>query len=301
MSRRETRSEHAADEAAYGPDGGGKLQIDTASQRAYEASRAHPDEGTLDRETTRVVRAQIADERDVMAAARDETARLRDLTAATRDREAAEDERMADESVGELGAVTYGAPESRPALRAQAATVRAHASSDRECAARDRAAAARDREHFHNELQRAHLDQLTGAYGRRMGEIVMRHEIERARREHLDLVLAYVDVDELKATNDRRGHAAGDAMLREVVAAIGSKLRPYDPVTRWGGDEFICAMSDATIDSAGKRCDEAREVLATSSSRARFSHGLAALAEGDTLETLVERADRSLLAARSPR
>ncbi len=300
MSRREKRSEHAADEAASGADAAGKLRIDTASQRAYEASRAHYHEGTLDRETARLARAQIADERDVMAAARDESARLRDLSADTRDREAAEDERVADER--ERGAVRPGAAhESSAALRAQAATVRAQASSDRECAARDRAAAARDREHFHNELQRAHLDQLTGAYGRRMGEIVIRHEIERARRARSDLVLAYVDVDELKATNDRRGHAAGDTMLREVVAAIGSKLRPYDPVTRWGGDEFLCAMSDATIDSAGKRCDEAREVLATSSSRARFSQGLAALAEGDTLETLVERADRSLLAARRGR
>ena len=187
------------------------------------------------------------------------------------------------------------------AARAQAAATRTQAAVDRERAARDREAAARDRVRLQGELQRAHLDELTGAYRRGMGETVMRHEIERARRLKGDLALAYLDVDGLKEINDRLGHGAGDALLRDLVEALRSRLRPYDPVVRWGGDEFVCAVSDTTVEVAGDRFDEALYVLAESQPGAAISVGLAALRDGDTLETLVDRADQVLLQDRRKR
>ena len=272
---------------------------DPERQEAYAFSRAQRDEGTLDREATRVVRAQIADERDLQATLRDQNARERDLTAEGRDREAEEREREAEELARELGDTDpLVALEAAAAARAQAAAVRTQASSDRAQAARDRTAAARDRERFHDELERAHLDELTGAFRREMGEIVMRHEIQRAQRLDGSLVLAYIDVDGLKATNDGKSHAAGDALLRDVVFALRSRLRPYDPLTRWGGDEFVCAISNTSVEDARQRFDAAREVLAVEKPGARFTFGLAALAEGDTFEALLDRADRSLLKAR---
>ena len=276
--------------------------IDPVRREAYAVSRAQRDEGTLDREATRVVRAQIADERDLQATLRDQNARQRDLTAEGRDREAQEREFEAEELAQELGdADPRTALEAAVAARSQAAAVRAQASSDRAQAARDRTAAAQDRERFHDELERAHLDELTGAYRRGMGEIVMRHEIQRAQRSNGDLVLAYIDVDGLKATNDRKSHAAGDALLRDVVFALRSRLRPYDPLTRWGGDEFVCAISSTSVEDARQRFDDAQEILATEKPGARFTFGLAALAKGDTLEALLDRADRSLLEARRGR
>ena len=185
-------------------------------------------------------------------------------------------------------------------MRDRAAAQRMQAATDRARAARDRAAAAADREHLLAELERAHLDDLTGAYRRGMGEIAVINEIERARRADQALVLAYIDCDDLKGVNDREGHAAGDALLRDLVALLRSKLRPYDPVVRWGGDEFICTISNADLDDARSRFEEIRMELAEKGG-APVSVGLAALGEGDTLETLVERADAALLEARRRR
>jgi len=82
-----------------------------------------------------------------------------------------------------------------------------------------------------------------------LGRIALEHEINRAP----PLVLAFLDVDGLKQVNGRRGHAAGDALLRGVVDAIETHLRSYDPIVRIGGDEFICALADCTLDEARLR------------------------------------------------
>ena len=290
------------DQAAADREHGGSAPNDQLREEAYAISRAQRDEGTLDRDATRMVRAQIAEERDVQATLRDQNARVRDLTAEGRDREAEEGEFEAEELARELGdADPRTALEAAAAARVRAAAVRAQAGSDRAQAARDRSAAARDRERFHDELERAHLDELTGTYRRGMGEIVMRHEIQRAQRSDGNLVLAFIDIDDLKATNDRKNHAAGDALLRDVVFALRSRLRPYDPLTRWGGDEFVCAISNTSVEDARERFDDAQQILAAEKPGARFTFGLAALAKGDTFEALLDRADHSLLDARRGR
>jgi diguanylate cyclase (GGDEF)-like protein len=84
-----------------------------------------------------------------------------------------------------------------------------------------------------------------------MGDAALQHEIDRARRGDGRLVLAYVDVDRLTAINDRKGHSAGDALLVAVVSTMRANLRSFDPVVRYGGDEFVCAMSGT--DSVAKR------------------------------------------------
>jgi len=194
---------------------------------------------------------------------------------------------------------TLRAPlDTAAAARARGAADRARAAINRARAARDGEEAAHDREELQTELRRSNLDELTGAYRRGMGEIVLRHEIERAGRSTGELVLAYVDVDGLKSTNDRHGHAAGDALLCDVAAALRSKLRPYDPIARWGGDEFICTFSDTSLDAARDRLEEARAALAQMQPRASISVGLAGLRPDDTFEALLERADRALLETR---
>jgi len=293
------------DQAASNHELGADLGVDAPEQQAYEKSRSERVEGTLERDATRTVRRQIASERDDQAEYRDETARGRDRTADERDRAADEGDREAEALARELRSDAdpraVAALEFAAAARAQAAATRSQAAVDRERAARDREAAARDRERLQGELERAHLDELTGAYQRGMGETVMRHEIERTRRLKGDLALAYMDVDRLKEINDHLGHGAGDALLRDLVEALRSRLRPYDPVVRWGGDEFVCAVSDTTLEVAGGRFNEALQVLAVSQPGAGISVGLAELIEGDTLETLVDRADQALLQDRRKR
>ena len=124
-----------------------------------------------------------------------------------------------------------------------------------------------DREHARAALRDAHLDELTGTYRRGMGSHALEREIDRARRGTGRLVLAFVDVDDLKTFNDREGHAAGDALLVNVVTAMRSRLRSYDPVIRFGGDEFVCALADADLVDAHRRFDEIQQALGQRSSR----------------------------------
>ena len=61
-----------------------------------------------------------------------------------------------------------------------------------------------------------------------------------------------IDVDALKDVNDVQGHAAGDALLRDVPTAITSAVRSYDVTVRWGGDEFVCSLYDVSLEVASR-------------------------------------------------
>jgi GGDEF domain-containing protein len=125
----------------------------------------------------------------------------------------------------------------------------------------DRNAAATDRQRAASDRCDAGLDELTGIYRRGTGELALTHEIDRSRRSGLSLVIAVIDIDDLKAVNDNQGHAAGDALLRDMASAITSTLRSYDVTVRWGGDEFVCALSDLTIAAASERVAEIQRAL----------------------------------------
>ncbi|MBA2695858.1 MAG: GGDEF domain-containing protein, partial [Actinobacteria bacterium] len=70
----------------------------------------------------------------------------------------------------------------------------------------------------------------------------LEREMARSSRAREALSVAFIDVDHLKQVNDTRGHAAGDRLLQHVADALRSRLRSYDLVVRYGGDEFICVM-----------------------------------------------------------
>jgi diguanylate cyclase (GGDEF)-like protein len=274
---------------------------DTALLHTHKEARAEREEDTVARRVSGALRAQIAAERDEQAKRRDDLACDRDRTAEERDRAAEladqEAERLARE-VGDADPQIKAALEAAAKVRIRASATRARAAADRERAAKDREAAARDRDLLHREIERSHLDELTGAYRRGMGEVLLRHEIERARRSRGKLAIAFIDVDELKQTNDRYGHPAGDAVLREVFAALKARLRPYDPIVRWGGDEFVCSIACSVLESARQRLEEARLDLVKSHPGISISAGVATLEDADTLVTLIERADGAMLQAK---
>jgi diguanylate cyclase (GGDEF)-like protein len=128
--------------------------------------------------------------------------------------------------------------------------------------------------------------------------IDLRREIDRARRTEGALVVAFVDVDGLKAINDTHGHAAGDRALRAVAAALLGGLRSYDLVLRYGGDEFLCGLAGTDLAGAQHRFDAVARTLAEQNPGTSVSIGLAELATPDTLEALIARADAALYAAR---
>jgi diguanylate cyclase (GGDEF)-like protein len=272
-----------------------------ASTRQHAASTADRQTGTRARGQTATARTISAEQRFRQAAIRDESARQRDLTAETRDDAAVrrdfESERL-EQTMASGGASLRAALDHATTVRAQAARDRARASKDRRHAAADRQRAADERMGALEELERAHVDDLTGALRRGLGEQALQWEIDRARRSDGRVVLAFVDVDGLREVNNRYGHPAGDRLLRDVVDAIRLRIRSYEPIVRFGGDEFVCAISDVDLRQAELRFEAIKQGLAMTQTGAAVSVGLAELRPDDTLAELIERADAALLDAR---
>ena len=251
---------------------------------------------TARRLATAARRDDVASARDAAAAARDRTAAAHDRAAEARDATAERREQRAL-AAGNLDAAL------RPLRRARlaSATARKKAALERDAAAADRHAAAMDREHAAVDRRYAGLDELTGVFRRGTGELALTHEIHRSRRSGGPLVLAVIDVDGLKRVNDREGHAAGDRVLRDVVTAITSTMRCYDVTVRWGGDEFVCALSTLTLEVASDRVAEIQDALERLHPGVSISAGLAELDKDDDLESLIARADAALYRARVAR
>jgi diguanylate cyclase (GGDEF)-like protein len=230
----------------------------------------------------------------------DQTSVGADQTSVDADQTSVDEEGIAGAQGGDAGDLTrelaqphLSLMEQLEQLGAEAAADRAGAAEDRAQAASDRIAAAREHSRLEAELHSAHLDQLTGAYRREMGELALSNEIERARRSDGRFVLAFVDVDGLKVVNDRDGHAAGDRVLQTVVRAIRAKLRSFDPVIRYGGDEFVCGLATDFLE-AKRRFDLIR-IAIEADTHVSISVGLAVLVAGDTVDALTERADAAML------
>ena len=297
-------------------DGRAEPRAALAGRSSPIYSDARPEERPSNRDQTLSDTDQTLSDSDQQASdagLRDETARPRDAVAQERDALAAErdgDAHIRDEKAGRLDQ-SDELLDKLPVqeLRSRASMARGRAANDRtrarrddrtrarrdrERAARDRKLAARDREQAARERRKAGTDELTGARRRGVGLEELDREIERARRTGGNLVAVYVDVDNLKTVNDGLGHRAGDELLCSVVDGLKRHVRTYDLVMRLGGDEFLCALPDATLDDAHGRFDDLNADLHEGS----VSVGFAALRDGENSENLVDRADRDLLAAR---
>ncbi|MDQ3318040.1 MAG: GGDEF domain-containing protein [Actinomycetota bacterium] len=90
-------------------------------------------------------------------------------------------------------------------------------------------------------------DYLTGLPNRRQGEERLAEDFARARRGGGMLTLALADVNGFKTINDTHGHQAGDACIRHVAQGMRRNVREGDWLARWGGDEFILALWDASV------------------------------------------------------
>jgi diguanylate cyclase (GGDEF)-like protein/PAS domain S-box-containing protein len=98
-------------------------------------------------------------------------------------------------------------------------------------------------------------DHLTGLFNRRYMEETLERELLRASRKHLLLGIIMLDVDEFKLFNDTYGHAAGDVILRELGILLLSQVRGEDIACRYGGDEFILILPDASREVTHERAE----------------------------------------------
>lgn len=103
----------------------------------------------------------------------------------------------------------------------------------------------------HDDLQRiAALDPLTNCYNRRFGFLRLREEFTRAQRSEQPLGVILFDIDHFKAVNDTYGHLIGDRVLASVAQEAKRCLREGDVLVRYGGEEFVCILPGASIDTS---------------------------------------------------
>ncbi len=165
--------------------------------------------------------------------------------------------------------------------------------------------------HKNKELEKAlatieHLashDELTGIANRRCFLDALRREQARVDREAQPFCLALLDLDFFKAINDLYGHSAGDRVLRIFAESVQKAVRQSDYFGRYGGEEFALLIVDADIASASSILERIR----TSIEEQAFSHidrkvtasiGVAQYQPGETISSLINRADQALYAAK---
>lgn len=179
-----------------------------------------------------------------------------------------------------------------------AAIARLPAAIDRAAAAGDRLMAALDRRSAAELLLRSTQDELTGALQRAAGLQQLERELARSRREQSPLVVAFVDVDGLKAVNDSLGHLAGDDVMRSVGRALSRHVRGYDVLFRFGGDEFVVGLCGVDLDGAQERFRSMIDDLDRLAPGRTFSVGFALARPEDLVIDLLARADADLYARR---
>jgi len=157
-----------------------------------------------------------------------------------------------------------------------------------------------------NELNRrlAHTDPLTGIANRRYFMERLHKSITHAQARHHRLSVLMIDMDHFKRVNDRFGHAGGDAALVAFAQLLASQVRAGDLPARLGGEEFAVYMPDTPLSAAMESAERLRikavelhPIDANHSITASF--GVTDLAEGDSAETLLKRADALLYQAKA--
>ena len=113
-------------------------------------------------------------------------------------------------------------------------------------------------------LRSGFTDVLTGWHNRRYLQVRLHEELARARRDQKNVVCLMLDVDHFKRVNDSWGHAAGDAVLRELANRIDTQVRASDVAARFGGEEFVVLMPDTDTDSGELLAERIRRAVAES-------------------------------------
>ncbi len=158
-------------------------------------------------------------------------------------------------------------------------------------------------------LKMAVIDPLTGIYNRRYAAQHMNSVMERARETDGFFSVMMIDLDKFKQLNDRHGHDAGDAVLREFSRRLQENIRGVDLVARFGGEEFFVALPDSDHDAAAAAAERIRRAIEgmpfqlpenAGQANVTVSIGVAIADSNDTdAEAVIRRADRALYEAKA--
>jgi diguanylate cyclase (GGDEF)-like protein len=145
-------------------------------------------------------------------------------------------------------------------------------------------------------------DKLTGLFNRRKLDAVLEEEFALSRRYAMRFAVIMVDIDHFKRVNDSHGHGAGDLVLAGVADILRACTRESDALGRLGGEEFVVLCRQSTRDGGIAAAENLRGAIAAHAfdgvDPITASFGVAAYRDGDSVASLLERADAALYRAK---
>ncbi|MBZ0114439.1 MAG: diguanylate cyclase [Thermoanaerobaculia bacterium] len=156
------------------------------------------------------------------------------------------------------------------------------------------------------QTEHARTDFLTQVWNRRHFFELATHELALATRHQQALSVVLLDIDSFKAINDRYGHEVGDEVLQHVAQAMKTALRDTDILARHGGEEFVVLLPFTDSPAAGLVAENLRAAASgfrveneARITEVTISAGVAAARRGDSVDSLVSRADHAMYTAKS--
>lgn len=151
-------------------------------------------------------------------------------------------------------------------------------------------------------------DPLTQLANRKFFDTTLEQAIDEARANNEPLSLMMTDIDHFKNFNDSFGHLTGDQVLRLVALSVKQNVKGQDTAARYGGEEFAVILPNTVLRSATTVADHIRRAVMTKElmkrstgehlGRVTISIGVATLHKNDTVQSLIERTDGCLYAAK---
>ena len=155
-------------------------------------------------------------------------------------------------------------------------------------------------------ISRSMTDPLTGLPNRRDFSDRLEERMAGWKRRGEVFSLLMLDVDHFKKLNDKHGHQAGDEVLKTIGRALRGVLRRDDAVARYGGEEFVMILPGTTLEQARAVAEKVRQTIAKvevnrggTKITATISGGLATIQREEQSESLMQRADAALYAAKA--
>jgi len=149
-------------------------------------------------------------------------------------------------------------------------------------------------------LRYATKDSLTNIYNRRKIEEICEQELKRSKRYSTHFSIIFFDLNDFKPINDQLGHHMGDKVLVKVTKAITKNIRKTDSFGRWGGDEFLIILPQTNLNQAKSIIltleKSLREIIFDFDQTLKIScsFGISEYEKGDTLDSLLKKADESM-------
>jgi len=148
-------------------------------------------------------------------------------------------------------------------------------------------------------------DPLTEVWNRRAFDEIAEAQLNRCRRSEAPMAVLMVDLDHFKRVNDEHGHATGDLVLKEACTRMSGGLRRGDELARYGGEEFVVLLPNCNGPGARLVAERVRQRIARGGIDigetvlpVTASIGIAWLREEESVESLIDRADKALYRAK---